>query len=181
MAAAVGRLPSHRPLHSPTLKRLQPAVMALSIPSAVPAWCLQLLSLVTRTAKWVGAAIPAHRVARSANGCLRALPRTGVDPVSVVRPYQSCVGCRYSSGRFHRAQQGIAPRPCVVGIAGGGSNSRFSHLSSRIFIQSSMVSISCGSALGMLRSLSARCALLRRSQLCVIEFGTSMQRVVLPC
>src|SRR5260370_28181408 len=51
MAAAVGRLPSHGPLHSPTLKRLQAVVMALSIPSAVPAWFLQLLSLVTRMAK----------------------------------------------------------------------------------------------------------------------------------
>jgi hypothetical protein len=52
MAAAGGRLPSHRPLHSPTLKRLQPAVMAISIPSAVPARSVQLLSLVTRTAKF---------------------------------------------------------------------------------------------------------------------------------
>jgi len=49
MAAAVGRLPSHRPPPSPTLKRLQPAVMALSIPSAVPAWSLQVLSPGTRT------------------------------------------------------------------------------------------------------------------------------------
>lgn len=37
MSAAVGRLPSYRQLRSPTLKRLQLAVMALSIPSAVPA------------------------------------------------------------------------------------------------------------------------------------------------
>lgn len=37
LAAAVGRSPSHRPLHSPTLKRLQSAGMAPSILSAVPA------------------------------------------------------------------------------------------------------------------------------------------------
>jgi len=50
----------------------------------------------------------------------------------------------------------------------------------RIFIQSFMISISHGAVLGMLRPFS-EVPILRRNQLCVIEFGSSMQRVVITC
>ena len=49
MAAAVGRLPSRRPLHSPRLKRLQAVDMALLIPSALSAHSQQKHQLVSST------------------------------------------------------------------------------------------------------------------------------------
>lgn len=94
-SAAGGQLPSHRPLHSPTLKRLQSAVMARSIPSAVPDRFLNNVAWQPEWSKWTGAAIPADRVAQSANACLRFVGHG--------------VACGYL--RSPSAQQGI---PCYL-------------------------------------------------------------------